>query len=558
MPSVIQGARKRKAAGSRTTNWRGTVTDALAGVILALLVAGIYAQTAGHPFIAFDDSEYVLANPVVRSGFTWKGILWSLRTTEQANWHPLTWWSHMLDVSCFGLRPGAQHVVSALLHLSGSLSLYFVLSGITGAAGPAALAAAVFAAHPLHVESVAWIAERKDVLSGLCWMLSLLAYLRYVRRPSPGRYLAVAALFVLSLMAKPMAVTLPAVLLLLDWWPLGRLSLPPAGTSGRFCGISPRALRRCFTEKLPLLAISLISSIATLVIQHSWGSVKTQARFVFGARLANALRSTGQYLLKFLWPQDLGVFYPHPGTGLPWWHGILAVLLLAAATWFVIARCKAQPWLTLGWLWYLVTLAPVCGLIQVGEQAMADRYLYLPSVGPSIMMIWGAGALARRHRIPRVFTTLTAILSIVVLSVVARTQAGYWKDSVTLFTHTLQVAGESPTMHTNLGVALLSAGRAEDALREHEAALRLEPGNAKAWFNKGTALGKLRRWEEARASYLQAIECRPDFAEARFNLALLAVTIGDRDLAAAQFQALQATDPLRASRLEAFIPALGR
>ena len=555
---MTQGARKHGAKAFRKTTWRGMTRDTLAGLILALLVAGIYAQTADHAFIAFDDSEYVLANPVVRAGFTAKGFLWSLGTTEQANWHPLTWWSHMLDVSFFGLRPGAHHVMSALLHLSGSFSLYLVLNGMTGAVVPAALASAVFAAHPLHVESVAWIAERKDVLSGLCWMLTLLAYLRYVRRPSPGRYSAVATLLVLSLMAKPMAVTLPVVLLLLDWWPLGRLSPPLSGTSAGCCGISARELRRCFLEKLPLLAISLAAGIATLVIQDSGGSVKTLARFPLGLRLANALRSTVQYQMKFLWPQDLGVFYPHPGTGLPWWQGVFAGLLLAAVTWGVISRCKAHPWLTLGWLWYLVTLAPVCGLIQVGEQAMADRYLYLPSVGLSIMVLWGGAALARRLGIPRAVATLAAVIFVVVLALVARTQAGYWRDSITLFTHTIQVAGESPTMHTNLGVALLDAGRAEEALREHEAALLLEPGNAKTWFNRGTALAKLRRGEEARASYLQAIEYQPGYIEARFNLALLAVTIGDRDLAVAQYQALQALDPIRASRLAAFIPARGR
>lgn len=554
MPTVTQGARRREGGPP----WHRKAQGALAGIILALLVTGIYARTAGNDFIVFDDSEYVLANPVVRSGFTWKGFLWSLETTEQSNWHPLTWWSHMLDVSLFGLHPGAHHVVSALLHLSGSLCLYFVLNAMTGAAGPPLLIAAVFAAHPLHVESVAWIAERKDVLSGLCWMLALLAYLGYVRKPSPGRYLAVAALFFASLMAKPMAVTLPVVLLLLDWWPLGRLSPPPAATSGRFCGISGPALRHCIIEKLPLLVISLAAAIATLAIQRSSGAVKALTLYPFGARLGNALRSTFLYLSKLFWPQDLGVFYPHPGAGLPWWQGVLAGLLFVVVTLAVLTRCRAHPWLTLGWLWYLVTLAPVSGIIQVGEQGMADRYLYLPSVGPAIMLIWGGAALARRHRIPRWAATLTAILVVAVLSLVARTQAGYWKDSVTLFTHTLRVAGESPTMRTNLGVAFFYAGRPEEALREYEAALRQEPWNSETWFNWGTALEKLRRWDEARASYLQAIELRPDFAQARFNLAMLAVSLGDRNLAAAQYLALQAIDPTQASRLAPFIDHLRR
>jgi len=531
---------------------------ALAGLILALLVSGIYARTAGNDFIVFDDSEYVLANPVVRSGFTWNGLLWSIETTEQSNWHPLTWWSHMLDVSLFGVQPGAHHLMSALLHFIASLSLYLVLNAVTGAAWPSLLAAAIFAAHPLHVESVAWVAERKDVLSGLFWMLTLMAYLGYVRRPSPGRYLVAAALFVASLMAKPMAVTLPVVVLLLDWWPLGRLSSPPTAASGRFCGISGPALRRCLVEKLPLLAMSLAAAIATLAIQRSSGAVKALAMYPLGARLANALRSTVLYPLKILWPQNLGVFYPFPGTGLPWWQGVLAGLLLVAVTWAVLARRRAQPWLALGWLWYLVTLAPVSGIIQVGEQAMADRYLYLPSVGLAIMLCWGGAALARRHRIPRGIAALTAIIAVVALSLVARTQAGYWKDSITLFTHTLQVAGESATMRTNLGVAYFYAGRPDDALREYEAALRQEPWNSQSWFNRATALEKLRRWDEARAAYLQAIERQPDFTEARFNLAMLAVTLGDRDQAMAQYQALQAINPPQASRLAPFIPPVRR
>ena len=335
---------------------------------LALLTAFVYERTSRNGYINFDDPEYVSKNPVVQQGLTWHGIGWALRSTEQANWHPLTWWSHMLDASLFGERPGPQHLVSALLHAISAMLLFLALEAMTGAAWRSALVAAIFAVHPLHVESVAWIAERKDVLCGLFWMLALYAYSRHARKPGAAGYLAVTACFALALMAKPMAVTLPLALLLLDWWPLGR---------------------RNFREKIPLLALALLSGVITLAVQSAGGAVATVANHPFGLRLENAFHSAAVYPLKLLWPQRLGVFYPHPGPLLPWWQWALAGVILATATLVAARLRRCDPFLAAGWVWYLVTLAPVSGLIQVGKQGMADRYLYLPSVGLTIALAWG-------------------------------------------------------------------------------------------------------------------------------------------------------------------------
>jgi protein O-mannosyl-transferase len=515
---------------------RATIRRIAVCVAVALLTAFVYGSTWRNGYIDFDDPEYVGKNPVVQQGLTWPGIVWALRSTEQANWHPLTWWSHMLDASLFGERPGPQHLVSALLHAISAMLLFFALEAMTGAPWPSALVAAIFAAHPLHVESVAWIAERKDVLCALFWMLALYAYSRHVRKPGAASLSAVAACLVLALLSKPMAVTLPLALLLLDWWPMGR---------------------RNFREKIPLLALSLLSGVVTLAVQFAGGAVKTGASHPFGLRLVNALVSTVVYPFKLLWPLRLGVFYPHPGPTLPLWQWTLAGICLATVTLFVVLLRRHQPWLAAGWAWYLIVLAPVSGLIQVGSQGMADRYLYLPSIGLTIALAWWATALGRLSPILRAAVPAAAVSTVVALAGVAREQAGRWRDSETLFRHTLAVAGESGLIRANLGGALVDLGRWEEALPELDAALRANPDDVVAWFNIGIAHARLQHWREAMASFRRVIDAKPGDHEARFNLGLVAVTLGDRRTAEEQRVALESVGSQDAGRLRAFMEASG-
>ena len=559
---------------------------------LVLLTAYVYAGTSANGFINFDDPEYVTKNPVVQQGLTWHGIGWAFRATEQANWHPLTWLSHMLDVSLFGVQPGPQHLVSVALHAISALLLFLALDGLTGALWPSALVAALFAAHPLHVESVAWIAERKDVICGLFWMLALCAYSRAVKKPGGTSYGGVAICFSLALAAKPMAVTLPLVLLILDWWPLGRFHNPfelqdPSKDSVR----RSSDLLLCLKEKVPLLSISLIAGIATLALQWRGGAVKSVISHPLGLRLENTLVSTALYPLKMLWPQGLGVFYPLPSTPLPRWQWLAAALFLAVLTLTAAALWRRYPWLAAGWIWYLVTLAPVCGLIQVGEQARADRYAYLPSIGLTFALAWGAAGGARRFPTLRVLIPAGAVLATVMLAEVAREQTGRWRNSETLFRHTLAVAGESSLLRTNLGGALIQLERWEDALREYDIALGADPDDLVAWFNTGIATGKLQRWgkseaafrkvvdadptdhkalfnlgntlakqqrwEEALEVYRAVIEADPGDGEARFNMGMIAVSLGDREAAEAQRTALEAIDKRLANNLGQFMARRG-
>jgi len=512
----------RVSAGGHIVKGPALLRRIVVCIALALLTALVYGRTLENGYVNFDDPEYVSKNPVVQQGLTWRGIGWALRSTEHSNWHPLTWWSHLLDASLFGDRPGPQHLVSALLHGVSALLLFLVLEAMTGVAWPSALVAALFAVHPLHVESVAWIAERKDVLCGLCWMLALYAYSRYARKPGAAGYLAVTGCFTLALMAKPMAVTLPLALLLLDWWPFGR-----------------KALR----EKLPLLTLSLLAGVVTLAVQSAGGAVSVAAPPPLGLRIENALLSAVAYPLKLLWPQRLGVFYPHPGASLLWWQWSLAGIFLATVTLAVLLLRRRHPWLAAGWFWYLATLAPVIGLIQAGAQGMADRYTYLPSIGLTIMLVWGAVVVARRAHLPRALIPAVAAVAVAMLALIAREQAGRWRDSETLFRHTLAVAGESGLIRANLGGALIELGRWEEALRELDAALRANPEDPVAWFNAGIAHARLQHWREAAAAFRMVVEAKPGDREARFNLGMIAVTLGDRATAEEQRAALESISP---------------
>ena len=477
-------------------------------------------------FVNFDDDLYVTGNPRVQKGLSWDNAGWALTTFEASNWHPLTWLSHMLDAQLFGLDAGKHHFTSLLLHAVNALLVLFLLVRMTGALWRSALAAFLFALHPLHVESVAWIAERKDVLSALLWLSALAAWIGYTRSRRPAPYALTLVLYALSLMAKPMAVTLPFTLLLLDYWPLRRLPFPGRG--------HPAELKALVWEKAPLFAMSAASCAVTLAAQHVGGAMKTLEAYAFDERLANAAVSYGSYLGKLFWPASLAVFYPHPHPGLGSWTAIGSLLALTGVTAAAFRLAGRAPYFLFGWLWYLGTLVPVIGLVQVGEQALADRYTYMPLLGPFIAIAWGLGGLA--DRFPRARTAAAGLAAAVLaaLLLLTRAQAGAWSDSETLFRHALAGHGDNALAHTSLGLALYEKGRPDEAMSHYREALRIDPGFFDARNNLGNALAKAGRKAEAIEQYREALRILPDSPKVLANLGL-ALMESDRLPEAAEY-----------------------
>jgi tetratricopeptide (TPR) repeat protein len=498
-----------------------------AWICLALLVAtfAVYAPVRHFDFVNFDDPEYVRDNPHVRAGLTPQTVAWAFSSTESANWFPVTRLSHLLDAQLFGMRPGPQHLTSVLIHALAALCLFAFLLRATRARWPSAFVAMLFALHPTHVESVAWVAERKDVLCALFWFLALWAYVRYSERPSAGRYLLVLLPFCLGLMSKPMIVTLPLVLLLLDYWPLGR--------------------RRALREKIPFFALASAAALATYWVQRGSGAVEALTAFPLGLRLENALLSYVVYAANTLWPTRLAVFYPYPSQ-IPLWLPGLAAAALAAISIAVLRSARSRPYLAAGWLWYLVTLAPVIGLVQVGAQARADRYLYVPMVGLAIMLAWGAADWLRRA--PRLRPAVAALAAAACLAsaALAAAQVRHWKDSEALFSHALAVTDGNYLAHHNLGVALAEMpGRLPEAMAHYQAALAIQPGSARAHTDLGNALARLPgRAPEAVAEYREALRLSPDSAIPHNNLGnALAGIPGRLPEAIAEYQAALRIDP---------------
>lgn len=510
----------RAAATAANTSGRPSNLALLA--LLAITFA-VYAPVLSHGFVEWDDPFYVTENPHVRAGLTAGGIAWAFTSTQLANWHPLTWMSHMLDVSLFGLAPWGHHLTSLLLHLVNVALLFIALRRLTRAPWPSLAAAALFALHPLHVESVAWVAERKDVLSTACWFAALWAYARYVERPGPARYVLVALCFVLGLLAKPMLVTLPLTLLLLDLWPLGR------ATGG------VRSLAPLVVEKLPLLAISLAAAATAWLAQRAFGAVTDTS---LGSRLATAVLGYAGYLEKTSWPARLAAFYPYRAH-LPAGEVVasaLVLVLVTAAVW--LGRRRA--YLPVGWLWYLVTLAPVAGLVRIGQQQMADRYTYVPLVGVFVMLAWGVADLVARGRVParaRGIATAAALLLAAALALAAARQVGTWRDGITLWEHALAVGGSSTIAHTNLGVALEKVGRYDEAAAHLAEAVHLEPHNVRALADLADVEFARGRYAEAAQAYAQVLALDPDDALAKQNLAMTRYNLGNREWRAGRLEA---------------------
>jgi len=492
-----------------------------AALISVLLVAGtllVFSPVADNGFICLDDGKYVTGNSHLRGGFTRENLEWAFTTFHAANWHPITWLSHLADVRLFGLNPAGHHLTSLLVHAANVLLVFLVLGRLTGSRWRSGLAAALFAVHPLHVESVAWISERKDVLSAFFWMSTLVAYTRYARSPGLKRYGLTALVFALGLMAKPMLVTLPFILLLLDWWPLGRALRPAAGERRQ----GPAAARfpwlPLVLEKVPLFVLAAASCAVTLRAQQEGWMVKSVKSYPIGVRLANALWSYLRYLGKVVYPANLGIPYPHPGASLPVWQAVVALLILLCLTGGAVRTRRQRPSVLVGWLWFLGALVPVIGLVQVADQAMADRYMYLPLLGLLLAVVWSLPAVAvdKRYRAAAIVAGGAVILA--VLGTMSRAQVRLWRDDITLFSRTIQVTPENALAHYNLGTGLARQGNAAAAIRHFREALRMRADFAEAHYNLARALEETGEYDEALGQYRDAVRIMPDYPYALNNL----------------------------------------
>jgi tetratricopeptide (TPR) repeat protein len=509
------------------------------GVLIFLVVLAVFAPALNNGFVGFDDRLYVTQNPHVRAGITTAGVAWAFQTTHTGNWHPLTWLSHMTDSELFGLDPGMHHLTSAILHALSALVLFLVLSGATASLWRSAVVALLFALHPLHVESVAWAAERKDVLSALFWMLTLWTYLSYARKPRVSSYVLALGLFGLGLLAKPMLVTLPFVLLLFDLWPLRRLRLTggteaegpqPGGTvlfaAGRLPGL--------ILEKIPFLALSVLASAVTLAVQRGAGNVSTLEAISVTSRLSNAVVAYVVYIKRMIWPRDLAFFYPY-AKSIPAWIVVGAAILLVAVTVLVLREVRRRPYLATGWLWYLGTLLPVIGLVQVGMQASADRYTYLPLIGLFLIIVWGVAEIADARGLSTALVGAVAALVLVACAANTLVQISYWRDSVTLYERALNVTTDNYVVMDLMGSALARQGRVREAIPYHQRALRIAPRFARAHSNLANALFLEGDLAAAVQHYEQALRARPDYGEAHYNMGIALFQLDRYDEAAERF-----------------------
>jgi len=475
-------------------------------LLLSVATLLVYFRTFGYGFVYYDDDRYVYDNVVVKAGLSAKNLVWAFTTFYFANWHPLNWISYMLDYQLFGLNAGAEHVVNVIFHVGATVLLFLALVMMTRAPGRCALVAGIFAVHPLHVESVAWIAERKDVMSAFFQMLALLLYVQYAHKPTAKRYALMAVAFAMALLAKPMAVTLPFVFLLLDVWPLRRIEL----SSWRL------NLKRPLWEKMPLFVMSGIASLLTFLAQRSGGAMVSLVGLSLAARLGNATVAYAGYIAKAFWPVNLAVLYPirqaSPGAVLASTIVLIVITVLAVRTF------RQHPYILIGWLWYLGMLVPVIGLVQVGQQSMADRYTYMPLVGLSIAIIGTvAEAVQERPLLRRVAPALGCVV-LIAMAASAYHQAGYWKDSETLFRQALAVTNDNWIIEKNLGVVLQREGRRDEAEALYRQALAIVPDDAGAQTNLGVALAQEGKHDEAVKLYRQALASDPNYPDAHANL----------------------------------------
>ncbi|HZV80808.1 MAG TPA: tetratricopeptide repeat protein [Geobacteraceae bacterium] len=502
-------------------------------VLIAVVTVFVYWPVLHNDFIDFDDDLYVTVNMTVRQGLSLKGFLWSLSTFHAGNWHPLTWWSHMLDVQLFDLKPMGHHATSLLIHTVNALLLCSLLHRLTGYVGRSLFIALLFALHPLHVESVAWIAERKDVLATLFWLLTIRAYCGYADRPTVTRYLAVAGLFVLGLMAKQMLVTLPVILLLLDYWPLNRFQ--PGHGEHQAPGVSIRTL---LVEKVPLLALSALASLLILRAHATAGALLHVDQDAMLLHSGNALLSYVKYIRNMFWPADLALFYPFESSAVTPFKVAGAIVLLAMITAMVVAQRKIRPYLMCGWFWYLITLLPVIGFVRVGGQALADRYTYIPLIGLFLMIGWGGAELAVKWRHGVRIATVGAVLVVAILSVVTVAQIRYWKSSYDLYAHALTVVERNWMAHNNMGILLSQHNRNGEAIEHFQESVRLNPRGIEGVRNLGNSLQMAGRNAEAVEAFRRAVWINPQDPESHFRLGYAYLLAGHSDLAYQEYNQL--------------------
>ncbi len=513
---------------------------------IAIVTAGAYYGVANYQFVNFDDSDYVVNNPQFSNGFTLDNIKWAFTAGHAGNWHPLTWLSHILDCRLFGLDAGKHHIVGLLIHIANALLFFALLRKMTGTLWQSAFAAALFALHPLRVESVAWVAERKDVLSTLFWMLTMLAYVSYAKQPKLWRYFLVLVLFALGLMTKPMLVTLPFVLLLLDYWPLERLNWKNNKISQKPPKQKTKTIPQYYsavwliTEKIPLFIAVIISSVITFIVQQKGGAMDTGYSFSLISRIANALIAYVTYIQKMLWPSGLAPFYPHPADNVSLLYAGLCAIMLLAATVLVIIFGRRFKYLPVGWFWYLGTLVPVIGIIQVGDQAYADRYSYIPLTGLFIIIALAVPSLFDRFlNVPNKKLILTASTAIVltVLSVCTFIQQHYWHDSITLFEHAINVTKDNYVAHFCIADPLREKGRVKDAITHDKECLRIKPDYIRGLNSLGQAMIETGQLDEAVKYFDAALKLRPDLYQVHTNLGVALVKLGKFDEAIVHYRA---------------------
>jgi len=505
-------------------------------LVLAIVVA--FEPVASCNFVSYDDFQYVTGNPRVQAGITLDSVVWAFTTSYKSNWHPLTWLSYMLDCQLFGLNPFWYHFVNLLFHIANTLLLFEIFRRMTGLLWRSAFVAALFALHPVHVESVAWVAERKDVLSGFFWMLTIAAYLWYVHQRCISRYLLVALLFCFGLMAKPILVTLPFVLLLLDYWPLGRFRRAGQNQHESSMHTEPKdsdshtaSLGGLILEKVPLFILSAASVVVTFVVQSSGRAMASMAAFGLRFRLSNALVSYVRYIGKTIYPTRLAVLYPLRLEGLPLWQPIVSFVLLVAISVAVIYAVRRRPFFLVGWLWFLITLVPVIGLVQVGIQAMADRYTYLSSIGLFMMVTWGVAEGLAKWRYKEMALRVSAVVVLVILVICTYIQVGYWQNDYTLYKRAVEATEDNYIMHNNFGDVLLKKGLVSEAIANFAEALRINPRHLEARLNLGVALSEQGRLEEAVECFKEVLRLRQDWPVAYNNLGRAYALLGEYDLA---------------------------
>ena len=521
-------------------------------VICLLLIAAawaVYGETARHAFVNYDDFEYVVDNPRVRNGLTWSNVYWAFTTDYFCNWHPLTWLSHMLDVQLFGLRAAGHHLTSVFFHSVNALLVFGILLAMTGALWRSAIVAAIFVVHPINIESVAWIAERKTVLCALFGFLTIWAYVKYARKHDWKHYFLVILLYTLSLMAKPMLVTMPFLLLLLDIWSVGRLPLASISTNTFSLVSTFSEACRLLREKVPLLILSVLSCVVTLVVQKSGGAVMDLATFPFRHRVENSMVSYVTYIEKLFWPLRLALFYPHHDFSTSTVVG--STFALIGITGLAISVAKKRPYFIVGWLWYVGSLFPAIGIVQAGEQAMADRYAYIPMIGIAIMIVWGTADIFSMFPKVKLAAPTLAGLAIFLLILTSQTQVRYWNNSVVLWAHSLEITTNNHIAHANLGTALGSRGRYSEAIVELTRAIEICPNFAEAHNSLGAILARTGRLDEAANHFSTAIQYQPKLTKARNNLAKSFAERGRTNEAINEYREVIRIDPADEMALEA-------